>query len=127
MKIIVQLSGAKKGIEVGTFTGYSALWIAEGLPEDGQLINLDISEEWTSVGQEYWKKANVDSKINIRIASAIETLDSLIEDVSNLNTFAFAFIDANKPNYLEYYERLRHLNINTVLFFIFIKNKPEYY
>ena len=109
MKMMVKLSWAKKGIEVGTFTGYSALWLAEGLPEDGQLICLDISEEWTSVGLKYWKQAGVDTKIDLRIAPGVQTLDSLIEDESNLDTFDFAFIDADKENYIEYYERLLKL------------------
>ena len=91
-------------IEVGTFTGYSALCLAEGLPDDGKLITLDVSEEWTSIGKKYWELAGVDKKIDLRIAPAIETLDGLIEDESNLETFDFAFIDADKENYLEYYE-----------------------
>ena len=109
MKMMVQVSGAKKGIEIGTFTGYSALWLAEGLPDNGTLIWLDINEEWTSFGKEYWKKAKVNNIIDLRIASAIESLDLIIDEKSNLETFDFAFIDADKPNYLEYYERLLKL------------------
>ena len=105
MKTMVQIAGAKKGIEVGTFTGYSALWLAEGLQEGGKLICLDVSEEWTNIGKKYWKKAGVEERIDLRIAPGIETLDGLIEDETNLETFDFAFIDADKENYIEYYER----------------------
>jgi predicted O-methyltransferase YrrM len=75
MKFLVKLAKAKKGIEVGVFTGYSALCMAEALPADGKLIALDIDEKFTDIGKKYWKEAGVDNKIDLRIAPAIESLD----------------------------------------------------
>ena len=109
MKMMIQISQAKRGIEVGTFTGYSALVMAEGLPDDGKLIALDISEEWTSLGKKYWKEAGVDHKIDLILGDGCETLDGLIAEADNLESFDFAFIDADKPNYPKYYERLLKL------------------
>eukprot|EP00345_Euplotes_harpa_P005782 CAMPEP_0168327086 /NCGR_PEP_ID=MMETSP0213-20121227/5693_1 /TAXON_ID=151035 /ORGANISM="Euplotes harpa, Strain FSP1.4" /LENGTH=177 /DNA_ID=CAMNT_0008329933 /DNA_START=153 /DNA_END=686 /DNA_ORIENTATION=+ len=109
MKILVQISGAKKGIEVGVFTGYSSLCMAEGLPEDGKLYCLDVSEEWTDIGKKYWELAGVQDKIELILAPAVETLDKFIEDEDNLGTFDFAFIDADKTNYINYYERILKL------------------
>ena len=103
MKMLVKLINAKKGIEVGTFTGFSALCFAEGLPEDGKLIALDISEEFTNIGKKYWEEAKVDHKIDLRIGPALESLDKILEDEANLETFDFGFIDADKENYPEYY------------------------
>ena len=102
MTLITRLIGARSAIEVGTFTGYSALCIARGLPDDGQLICCDVSEEWTSVGRPYWEKAGVADRIDLRIAPAVETLKSL----PNERTFDLAFIDADKINYPVYYEEL---------------------
>ena len=101
MGLLVSLLSAKKAIEVGTFTGYSALCVAQSLPEDGKLIACDISETWTSIGQKYWKVAGVEHKIDLRIAPAEETLKSLLDESG---TFDFAFIDADKVNYQIYYE-----------------------
>jgi caffeoyl-CoA O-methyltransferase len=102
MTLITRLIGARTAIEVGTFTGYSALCIARGLPKDGQLICCDVSEEWTSVGRPYWEKAGVDDRIDLRIAPAVETLKAL----PVARTFDLAFIDADKINYAIYYEEL---------------------
>ncbi len=79
MKMMVQISSSKKGFEVGTFTGYSALSLAEGLPEDGKLYCLDVSEEFTEVGKKYWKEAGVEDKIELIIAPGVETLDKFID------------------------------------------------
>ena len=106
---MVQISGAKRGIEVGTYTGYSALNLAEGLPSDGKLICLDVSQEYTDLGKKYWKEAGVDDRIELILGPGVETLDNMIEDESNLNSFDFAFVDADKPNYQNYYERLLKL------------------
>ena len=106
MKLMIQTSSSKRGIEVGTFTGYSSLVMAEGIPDDGKLICLDISGEWTDVAKKYWKLGGVDHKIELILGPAVDTLDKLISDESNLNSFDFAFIDADKPNYKHYYERL---------------------
>jgi caffeoyl-CoA O-methyltransferase len=102
MTLLTKLVGAKRAIEVGTFTGYSALCIARGLPADGKLICCDVSEEWTSVGRKYWEQAGVADRIDLRIAPAVETLRSLPRDES----VDLAFVDADKPNYAAYYEEL---------------------
>ncbi|MEC7918018.1 MAG: class I SAM-dependent methyltransferase [Pseudomonadota bacterium] len=103
MANLVRLISAKKAIEVGTFTGYSALAVALALPEDGYLLACDISEEFTSIGKPYWEEAGVSENIDLQIAPAVETLKSKIEDGES-NTYDFAFIDADKINYLNYYE-----------------------
>jgi len=105
MSLMTRLLGARRAIEVGTFTGYSALCIAQALPEDGLLVCCDVSDEWTSVGVPYWEKAGVRSRIDLRIAPAIDTLRSLPAD----EQFDLAFIDADKPNYHAYYEELLRL------------------
>ena len=104
MAMFVRLTGARSAIEVGVFTGYSALSVALALPDDGHLIACDVSEEWTSVGQRYWREANVDSKIDLRLGPALETLDGLIAEGRG-GQFDLAFIDADKSNYAVYFER----------------------
>jgi caffeoyl-CoA O-methyltransferase len=105
MTIFARSIGAKRAIEVGTFTGYSALCLARGLPDDGQLICCDVSEDWTAVGRPYWEKAGVAEKIDLRIAPAIETLSAIDED----GAFDLAFIDADKTGYAAYFEELLRL------------------
>ncbi|KAL0480679.1 O-methyltransferase MdmC [Acrasis kona] len=102
-KVILKLLGARKCLEVGTFTGYSALCTALAIPDDGKVVCCDISEEWTSVGKKYWKDSGVQHKIDLRIAPAEETLDELIK--SEPGSFDFAFIDADKTGYDSYYEK----------------------
>jgi caffeoyl-CoA O-methyltransferase len=102
MSLLTAALGARRAIEVGTFTGYSALCIARALPDDGLLICCDISEEWTSVGVPYWEKAGVRDRIDLRIGPAIDTLRALSSD----EPFDLAFIDADKPSYHVYYEEL---------------------
>jgi predicted O-methyltransferase YrrM len=104
MQLLVQLLRARKTLEVGVFTGYSALWVAMGLPDDGRMIACDISEEYTAVAKRYWKQAGVDQKIDLRLRSARDTLDELVK-TGEAGTFDFAFIDADKTNYENYYER----------------------
>ena len=104
MQLLVRLIGAKRTIEVGTFTGYSALVVAEALPADGELIACDISAEWTAVGRPYWARAGVADKIDLRLQPAAKTLDELIA-AGRAGTFDFAFIDADKTGYDTYYER----------------------
>ncbi|MGB7086860.1 MAG: class I SAM-dependent methyltransferase [Phormidesmis sp.] len=104
MALLVQLIGAKKTLEIGVFTGYSALAVALALPDDGQIIACDIDEECTAIARTYWEKASVSHKIDLRIAPALETLDALIA-AGETETFDFAFIDADKSNYDSYYER----------------------
>ncbi|MCG8427332.1 MAG: class I SAM-dependent methyltransferase [Chromatiales bacterium] len=104
MALLVELMGARRIIEVGTFTGYSALCMAQVLPEDGELICCDISEEWTDIGRPFWQQAGVAERIDLRIAPALDTLDALV-DAGEVEAFDMAFIDADKTNYSNYYER----------------------
>jgi caffeoyl-CoA O-methyltransferase len=108
MALLVQLMGVQKAIEVGVFTGYSALSVALALPPQGRLVACDINEEWTNKAQDYWRVAGVNDKIELRLAPALETLDTLLME-GQANTFDFAFIDADKGNYVLYYERLLQL------------------
>jgi caffeoyl-CoA O-methyltransferase len=103
MALLVRLLGAKKTLEVGVFTGYSALAVAQALPADGRVVACDVSEEWTSVGRRYWQEAGVADKIDLRLAPATETLQGLV-DAGEAGTYDFAFIDADKENYDAYYE-----------------------
>jgi caffeoyl-CoA O-methyltransferase len=108
LALMVELIGARRCIEVGTFTGYSSTAIALALPQDGQLVCCDVSEEWTSLASKYWDEAGVADKIDLRIAPAAETLDQLLADGEE-DGFDFAFIDADKAGYDGYYERLLRL------------------
>src|SRR5215213_1803977 len=90
MALLVTLIGAKRCIEVGTYTGYSALAVALALPPDGVLITCDVSEEWTSVGRRFWREAGVESRIDLRVRPALETLDELLKGGAR-GTFDFAF------------------------------------
>jgi caffeoyl-CoA O-methyltransferase len=103
MALLVQAIGAKRCLEIGTFTGYSALAVALALPDDGRIVCCDISEEWTAVARRFWKKAGVEHKISLKIAPALETLDEILE--TEKGKFDFVFIDADKQNYQNYYER----------------------
>ena len=102
MTFLARILGARRAIEIGTFTGYSALCLARGLPDDGELICCDVSEEWTNVGRHYWERAGVAHKIDLRIAPAIETLAKLAQEPN----FDLAFVDADKTAYLAYFEAL---------------------
>ena len=104
MALLIELTGARKCLEVGTFTGYSALAVALALPDDGRLIACDISEEFTARAKPFWEEAGVAGKIELRIGPALDTLDALIEGGES-GTFDFAFIDADKVNYLGYFQR----------------------
>ena len=108
MQLLVQVLRAQKTLEVGVFTGYSALWVAMGLPNEGRIVACDISEEYTAVARRYWKQAGVDEKIDLRLGPALDTLDELLKD-GHAGTFDFAFIDADKTNYENYYERALQL------------------
>ena len=102
LTLLVRLAGARLAVEVGTFTGYSSISIARGLPTDGQLIACDVSEEWTSIARRYWERAGVAGKIDLRIAPAADTLRALPEE----ETIDFAFVDADKEGYPVYYAEL---------------------
>lgn len=108
MTIILRAIRAKKTIEVGVFTGYSTLITALALPEDGMVLACDINTEWTNIASKYWEKAGVSQKIDLRIAPAEETLDSVIA-AGEKETFDFAFIDADKVNDAIYYEKCLQL------------------
>ena len=99
MGLLVELTGAKRAIEVGTFTGYSSLSVALAMPADGRLIACDVSEEYTSIARRYWAKAGVAGKIELKLGPAVATLDGLLA-AGGAGSFDFAFIDADKPNYL---------------------------
>lgn len=104
MHLLVRAIGATRCLEVGTFTGYSALVVAEALPDNGRLIACDVSDEYTSVGRPFWTEAGVAHKIDLRLGPAVETLDALLASGA-AGTFDFVFIDADKNNYDAYYER----------------------
>jgi len=104
MALLVELMAASRIIEVGTFTGYSALCLAQAMSEGGRLICCDISEEWTALGRPYWQAAGVAQRIDLRIAPALDTLDGLLQ-AGMAGSFDMAFIDADKTNYENYYER----------------------
>lgn len=105
MQLLVRLTGARRCLEVGVFTGYSSLAVALALPADGRIVACDISETWTTMARRYWREAGVADKIDLRLAPARETLESLIAG-GGAGTFDFAFIDADKSGYADYYERV---------------------
>jgi len=102
MQLLATATGARRAVEIGTFTGYSALCLARGLPDDGKLLCCDVSEEWTAIGRRFWEKAGVAHKIELRIGPALETLRALPEEP----TFDLAFVDADKSGYADYLEAL---------------------
>jgi predicted O-methyltransferase YrrM len=102
MSLLVRAIGARSAIEIGTFTGYSAVAIARGLPSDGCLLCCDVSEEWTAIAKTFWARAGVADRIELRIAPAIDTLRALPPE----RGFDFAFVDADKVSYRDYYEAL---------------------
>jgi caffeoyl-CoA O-methyltransferase len=102
MQLLTRALGVRQAIEIGTFTGFSALCIARGLPEDGNLVCLDRSEEWTAVARRYWARAGVDDRIDLRLGDALTTLRSL----PSVETFGLAFVDADKTGYPAYVEEL---------------------
>ncbi len=103
MSVLIRMLGARRTIEVGTFTGYSALTVAEALPDDGRLIACDVSKEWTDIARSFWRRAGLSHKIELRLKPAAETLSELL-DSDAAGSFDFAFIDADKANYDTYYE-----------------------
>ena len=103
LALLVQAIGAKNALEIGTFTGYSALAVAMALPAGGRLICCDVSEEWTAIARRYWKEAGVASRIDLRLGPALDTLRALRAE-RGAGSFDFAFIDADKPAYDAYYE-----------------------
>jgi caffeoyl-CoA O-methyltransferase len=102
MAILAASIGARSAVEVGTFTGYSALCVARALPSDGRMLCCDVNEEWTGIARRYWERAGVANKITLKLGPAADTLKALPAS----HTFDFAFIDADKSNYLVYYEEI---------------------
>jgi len=105
MALLVELTGARRCLEAGTFTGYSSLSVALVLPADGRLVCIDLSREWTDVARRYWAQAGVADKIELRLGSALETLDAMVAE-GQAGTFDFAFLDADKDNYPAYADRI---------------------
>jgi len=104
MAQLVRLMGARRCLEIGTFTGYSSTAVALALPADGRIVCCDISTEWTDIARRAWTDAGVADKVDLRIGPAVDTLDALLA-AGEANAFDLAFIDADKPSYLAYYER----------------------
>ncbi len=104
MALLVEMVGARRALEIGVYTGYSTLWVARALPADGRLIACDINAAWTETARRYWEAAGVAHKIDLRLAPAVQTLESLLANGEG-GTFDFIFIDADKENYERYYER----------------------
>lgn len=114
MRMLAAMTGSRSAIEVGTFTGYSALCVAQGMPADGRLICLDIDDDWTGIARKYWDRAGVAEKIDLRIGPAIQSLENLEPDLQ----FDLAFIDADKTEYDAYYELiLARMRPNGLLLF----------
>jgi len=108
MAMLVRLIGARRCLEIGVFTGYSAMAVAGALPEGGEVLACDVSEEWTAIARRYWKKAGVEKKIRLVLAPALETLDAELR-AGRAGAYDFAFIDADKTAYASYYERCLEL------------------
>ncbi|MBL7500603.1 class I SAM-dependent methyltransferase [Frankia sp. CNm7] len=102
LSVLTAAVAPRRAIEIGTFTGYSSLCIARALPPGGQLLCLDINDEWTSIAREYWAKAGVDDRVELRLGPAAQTLAALPVEP----TFGLAFLDADKTSYITYYEQL---------------------
>jgi len=108
MALLVRLTGARRCLEVGVFTGYSSLAVALALPDDGRIVACDVSEEWTTVARRYWAAAGVVHKIDLRLAPAFDTLEGLLA-AREAGSFDFAFLDADKENYPRYFGMLLEL------------------
>jgi predicted O-methyltransferase YrrM len=108
MQLLVRMIGAQRAIEVGVFTGYSSLAVALALPADGYLLACDVSEEYTAIARRHWEKAGVAGKIELMLGPAKQTLDARLA-AGEADWYDFAFIDADKPGYLGYYEQLMKL------------------
>ncbi|MEW6718308.1 MAG: class I SAM-dependent methyltransferase [Chloroflexota bacterium] len=103
MSLLVKLMGARRTLEIGVFTGYSSLWVALALPDDGYLLACDVNPEWTAIARRYWREAGVEHKIDLHLAPATQTLETLLKN-GQQDSFDFAFIDADKINIDTYYE-----------------------
>lgn len=108
LTLLTRLIGARRALEVGTFTGYSSICIARGLVDGGRLTCCDVSDTWTSIAREAWFDAGVADRVELRLAPAVDTLDALLAD-GHEGTFDLAFVDADKESYLAYHERVLRL------------------
>jgi len=108
MSLLVRLMSARRCLEIGVFTGYSSLAVALALPDDGRIVACDVNERWTAVARRYWEAAGVAHRIDLRLATALDTLEAL-RAAGESGRFDFAFIDADKENYVGYYERVLDL------------------
>ena len=109
LQMLIKLTGARRTLEVGVFTGYSLLATALALPDDGKVIAVDVSREYYDIGRPFIEKAGVAHKVDFREGPALEGLDALLADEANVGAFDFAFVDADKPNYVKYHEQLLRL------------------
>ena len=107
MALLVKMLGAERTLDIGVYTGYSSLCIAMSIPEKGRVVACDVSREWTDIARRYWRRAGVEDKIELHLVPAKQTLKKLIEE--GTTTFDFAFIDADKKNYDQYYEKCLQL------------------
>jgi O-methyltransferase len=103
MQLLIRLTGAHRCLEIGTFTGYSSLAMALALPEDGEVVTCDLSEEWTAVARRYWQQGAVEDRIRLKLGPAADTLEALVH-AGETGRFDFAFIDADKTGYARYYD-----------------------
>ena len=108
MALLLRLIGATRVVEIGTFTGYSALVMALAMPENGKIVCCDLNEEWTSIARRYWAEAGIEDKVELRLGAALDSLDAMLK-AGDENSFDFAFIDADKENIPFYYERCLQL------------------
>jgi predicted O-methyltransferase YrrM len=108
MALLVEVMGAERCLELGTFTGYSSLAVALVLPPDGRIVCCDVSKEWTDIARRYWREAGVEDRVDLRLGPALETLDAMLA-AGEANSYDFAFIDARKEEYDGYYERTLRL------------------
>ena len=108
MAMLARLAGARRYLEIGTFTGYSTLAIAQALPSDGRIVACDLSREWTDIARRYWRRAGVEERVDLRLGPASETLQALRDDAAT-EPFDLAFIDADKTGYAAYYEHCLEL------------------
>jgi predicted O-methyltransferase YrrM len=104
MQVLLQMTGARRILEVGTFTGYSSLAMALALPDDARIVTCDVSDEFTTLAREYWKKAGVDHKIELKLGPGVDSFDALLAE-GKAGYFDFIFVDADKPNYGAYWDR----------------------
>jgi predicted O-methyltransferase YrrM len=108
MQLLVRMLGARRCLDIGTYTGYSSLAVALALPRDARVVTCDVSAEWTHVARQFWREAGVETVIELHLRPARETLDALLA-AGEAGSFDFAFIDADKPSYIDYYERALEL------------------